>query len=185
MFMFIAAAAFVLAAAIGEIGRFPSSKKLTGYAGLGARVHSSGETHKTGGITKQGRRELRYAMIEAAWNAIKNNTFWKQKYEQLSRHMSNQKAATAIARKLLVVVWNVLSRHEVDRHADHATVGRSLLIWSWKNKLATSLGMKPIEFTAMQLDRLGIRLEKVTYGSRVYQVPIVDVPKEVSGVPNA
>jgi transposase len=176
--------AMTILAAIGEIGRFPSSKKLTGYAGLGARVHSSGETHKTGGITKQGRGELRYAMIEAAWNAIKNNAFWKQKYEQLSRHMSSQKAATAIARKLLVVVWNVLYKHETDRHADLEAVGRSLLLWSWENKLATSLGMKPIEFTAKQLDRLGIHLEKVTYCSRVYKVPIVDVTRVLSGVPN-
>jgi hypothetical protein len=147
-------------------------------------VHSSGETHKTGGITKQERRELRYAMIEAAWNAIKNNAFWKQKYEFLSRRMGKQKAATAIARKLLVVVWNVLYKHEADLHGDLEAVGRSLLLWSWENKLATSLGMKPIEFTARQLDRLGIHLEKVTYCSRVYKVPIVDGNYELSGVPN-
>jgi transposase len=118
--------AMTLLAAIGEIGRFPSAKKLVGYAGLGVRVYSSGETTKTGGITKQGRRELRYAMIEAAWNAIGNSPFWKQKYEQLARHMDNQKAATAIARKLLVVIWNVLTKHELDREADLEVVGRSL-----------------------------------------------------------
>jgi transposase len=176
--------AMTILAAIGEIGRFPSPKKLVGYAGLGVRVHSSGETYKTGGITKQGRGELRYAMIEAAWNAIKHNAFWEQKYKQLNRGMEKQKAATAIARKLLVVVWNVLSKREMDRHADMNTVGRSLLIWGWKNRLATSLGMKPIEFTAMQLNRLGIRLETVTYCSRVYQVPMVDPTTELSGVPN-
>jgi transposase len=32
-------------AAIGDITRFPSAKKLVGYAGLGASVHDSGETH--------------------------------------------------------------------------------------------------------------------------------------------
>jgi transposase len=184
--------AMTILAAIGEIGRFPSSKKLVGYAGLGARVHSSGETHKTGGITKQGRGELRYAMIEAAWNAIKHSPFWKQRYEQLSRRMGKQKAATAIARKLLVVVWSVLSKREADRHADPDVVARSMLLWSWENRLATSLRMKPIEFTAMQLNRLGIRLDKLTYRSTIYQIPIVDVTKErcaepikkVSGVPN-
>jgi transposase len=49
--------AMTILAAVGEINRFPSSKKLVGYAGLGARVYSSGETTKTGGITKQGRGE--------------------------------------------------------------------------------------------------------------------------------
>ena len=38
--------------AIGEMERFPTAKKLVGYAGLGAKVHSSGQTHRTGGITK-------------------------------------------------------------------------------------------------------------------------------------
>jgi len=98
-----------------------------GYAGLGARVYASGETSKTGGITKQGSAELRYAMIEAAWNAIDSSSFWKQKYEQLACRMNRQKAATAIARKLLVVVvWNVLSHRAVDREADLEFVGRSL-----------------------------------------------------------
>jgi transposase len=42
--------------AIGDISRFPSPKKLVGYAGLGASVHDSGKTHRTGRITKQGRK---------------------------------------------------------------------------------------------------------------------------------
>jgi transposase len=44
---------------IGDITRFPTPKKLVGYAGLGGRVHDSGQTHFTGPITKQGRKELR------------------------------------------------------------------------------------------------------------------------------
>jgi hypothetical protein len=49
-----------------------------------------------------------------------------------------------------------------------------MLIWGWKNKLATSLGMKPAEFTAIQLDKLGIELEEVVYCSRVYKLPVPD-----------
>jgi len=166
--------AMTILAAIGEIGRFPSAQKLVGYAGLGARVYASGETTKTGGITKQGRAELRYAMIEAAWNAIDSSSFWKQKYEQLACRMNHQKAATAIARKLLVVVWNVLSHHAVDREADLEFVGRSLWIWGAKNRLATSLGMKRIEFAGKQLKEMGIHLEKITYASTVYQIPVAE-----------
>jgi transposase len=51
--------AITILAAIGEIARFPSAKQLVGYAGLGARVHASGETFATGRITKAGRKELR------------------------------------------------------------------------------------------------------------------------------
>jgi transposase len=166
--------AMTILAAVGDISRFPTAKKLVGYAGLGTRVYSSGETKKTGGITKQGRGELRYAMIEAAWNAIKNSPFWKKKYEQLTRRMDSQKAATAIARKLLVVVWNVLTRRELDREIRPEKVGASLMDWGVKHRLAISLGMKREQFTAKQLEKLGIRLEKVRYCTRVYSIPTIE-----------
>ena len=50
--------ALTILAAIGEIIRFPDAKHLVGYAGLGARVHDSGQTTRRGRITKAGRREL-------------------------------------------------------------------------------------------------------------------------------
>ena len=53
-------------AAIGDIARFSSPKKRVGYAGLGSRVHDSGQTTRTGQITKAGRRDLRVALVEAA-----------------------------------------------------------------------------------------------------------------------
>lgn len=57
--------ALLLVAAIGDIHRFDTGHKLVGYAGLGARVHSSGEEHYGGRITKQGRRDIRSTMVEA------------------------------------------------------------------------------------------------------------------------
>ena len=51
--------------AIGDIRRFESPKKLVGYAGLGAGVHDSGQKHREKGITKFGRKELRWALVEA------------------------------------------------------------------------------------------------------------------------
>jgi transposase len=38
-------------AAIGEITRFASAKKLVGYSGLGASVHASGQAYRTGQVT--------------------------------------------------------------------------------------------------------------------------------------
>ena len=55
--------AMTILSAIGDISRFDSAKKLVGYAGLGARVHASGQTYRTGGLTKQGRPELRTTMM--------------------------------------------------------------------------------------------------------------------------
>ena len=59
--------------AIGDISRFPNAKHLVGYSGLGARVYASGQTHHSGGITKQGRTELRAALVEAAWAAVRGS----------------------------------------------------------------------------------------------------------------
>ena len=52
-------------AAIGDVQRFAHVKQRVGYAGLGASVHDSGHTHKTGRITKTGRREMRWVLVEA------------------------------------------------------------------------------------------------------------------------
>jgi transposase len=68
-------------AAIGDITRFPSAKHLVGYAGLGASIHSSGETHRGGRITKEGRRDLRGVMVEAAWVAVEHHPHWNVQHE--------------------------------------------------------------------------------------------------------
>lgn len=60
-------------AAIGDITRFPSAKKLVGYSGLGSSVSATGQTYRTGGITKQGRRNLRAVLVEAAWIAVEHH----------------------------------------------------------------------------------------------------------------
>jgi transposase len=118
--------------AIGDISRFPSPKKLVGYAGLGASVHDSGKTHRTGRITKQGRKDLRWALVEAAWSAVRYHPHWKAHYQRLSRRMHPNKAIVAVARKLLVVVWHVLTEATADRHADQEMVAFKLMLWAWK-----------------------------------------------------
>ena len=65
--------AMILLAAIGDSTRFPSAKQLVGYRGVGASVHASGQRYHTGRITKQGRREIRTAMVEAAWQAVRSH----------------------------------------------------------------------------------------------------------------
>jgi transposase len=55
--------AMTILAAMGDISRFPASKQLVGYAGLGARIHASGQVQRSGGITKEGRNELRTVMV--------------------------------------------------------------------------------------------------------------------------
>jgi len=148
--------AMTILGAIGEIERFPSAKKLVGYAGLGARVHASGQTHYTGGITKQGRRDLRSVMIEAAWVAVRSSAHWQTQFEHLEMRIGRQKAIVAIARKLLVVVWHVLTARAADRQAEELAVARSFMNWGTYRGLAHRLHTPRIQFVRQQLDRVGI-----------------------------
>jgi len=119
-------------AAIGDVSRFPSPKKLVGYSGLGASVHDSGKTHRTGRITKQGRKDLRWVLVQAAWAAVRHHPHWKAQFQRLSRRKHPNKAIVAIARKLLVVVWHVLTECVADRRADDEMVAFKLMLWGWK-----------------------------------------------------
>jgi transposase len=143
-------------AAIGDIQRFPTAKHLVGYAGLGARVHASGDSYRTGKISKTGRRELRTALIASAWVAVRWSDFWRSVFQSLARRLGKAKAITAVARKLLVVIWHVLSKRELDLHADPQAIARSLMNWCSVHHLAKSMGLPRIEFVRQRLAQLGI-----------------------------
>src|SRR5262249_27224293 len=121
--------AMVLLAAIGEIGRFPSAKKLVGYSGLGASGPASGPTRRTGGVTQQGRRELRAVVVEAAWVAVRRHPHWRAEFARLAARLGERKAVVAVARKLLVAVWHVLTERVADRRAEAEAVARKFMVW--------------------------------------------------------
>ena len=165
--------ALMLLAAIGDITRFPGAKQLVGYAGLGASVHASGQTYQTGHITKQGRKELRAALVEAAWMAVEHHPHWKEQFERLATRIGKKKAIVAIARKLLVIIWHVLSKQEADRHADQERVARAIMEWARNKSTATRLGLARLQFVRRELDRLGIGTEMDSFvlGGRTFHLP--------------
>lgn len=173
--------AMTILSAIGEISRFPAAKKLVGYAGLGAKVHASGQTYRGGGITKQGRRELRAALVEAAWVAVSTHPDWRQRFEKLTARMGKQKAIVAIARKLLVVVWHVLTYQQADRQADPQKVARYFLNWGRKLGAANRQDQPVATFARQQLDRVGLgqELEQVHLGY-TYTLPPSSLPQPVT-----
>ena len=166
--------AMTVLAAIGDITRFPTTKKLVGYAGLGARIHSSGETHYTGGITKQGRRELRTVLIEAAWVAVRYNPFWQAQFERL---VARKEPNKAIARMLLVVIWHVLYQHVADRHANPEKVAAYFLQWARQINAPSQFGVRTATFARQQLDKLGLGrdLTQVKLGC-LYKLPPSSLP---------
>ena len=120
------------------------------------RVHASGQTYQTGPITKQGRRELRTVLVEAAWSAVIHHPFWKAAFERLVPSLGKGKAIVAIARKLLVVVWHVLTQQVADRHAARPMVTRKVPRWGAFHGLAAQHGLSSGAFARQLLDRLGL-----------------------------
>jgi len=148
--------AMTILGAIGDIRRFEDAAHLVGYSGLGAGVHRSGKEHIDKSITKSGRKELRWALIEAAWKAVQMSAFWKQRYEELKQRRGACKAIVAIARKLLVTIWHVLADEETDRNASEEDLAWKMLLWSWSLKDEIRLGLTPKQFAKYSLMRLGV-----------------------------
>src|SRR5207253_322971 len=64
--------AYTIAAEIGDISRFATPTKLTGYTGLCPRVYQSGQSDRRGALAKNGPRYLRWALIEATMHASRH-----------------------------------------------------------------------------------------------------------------
>jgi transposase len=172
--------ALTILAAIGPIERFASAKELVGYSGLGGKVHDSGQTHRQGKITKYGRRDLRSTMVHAAQAASRSDAFWKAELARLEPRLGRNKAIVAIARRMLVVVWHVLTRREGDRHADVAKVAARFLNTIYTEIGARNLpgGMTGPEGVRHWLDQLGLgkELQRVRRGSHSYLLPQSSLP---------
>ena len=107
--------AFTIAAEIGEIERFPSPEKLTGYTGLCPRVNQSGEKDRRGPLSKHGPTYLRWALLEATMHALRHPAY-SERYERTKRRLGKQRGAKVaqvdIARRLAHAIWHMLSRKE-------------------------------------------------------------------------
>jgi transposase len=100
------------AAEIGEVARFASPRKLIGYAGLAPRINQSGERSRTGALSKAGSRTLRWAAVEAAHQAWRPTNPWHELYTELAARHGKNPAKSAVARKVLIASWHVLSRDQ-------------------------------------------------------------------------
>jgi transposase len=107
----IVAATFL--AAIGDIGRFESPRKLVGYLGLDPRVRQSGSGPATHGrISKQGSMRARHALVEASWSTVRQPGPIRAFYERIRARRGHQVAVVAAARKLACLFWCLLSREQ-------------------------------------------------------------------------
>jgi transposase len=102
-----------LMAAIGQIQRFANPDKLAAYIGLNPSVYHSGDGPVFHGrITKRGRSNARHLLVEAAWQTVRSPGPLRAFYERVRAKRGNHIAAVAVARKLTVIIWHLLTKGE-------------------------------------------------------------------------
>lgn len=124
--------AFAILAAIGHIDRFPWPDKLAAYGGLVPRQHQSGDRNFHGHITKAGNPLLRWLMVEAARAAIRWDPHWRQVHDRIARRRGSNIAVVAVARRLLVLVWHLLTKKDIYRYLQPQTFVTKLQNWAYR-----------------------------------------------------
>lgn len=108
----IGTAAAVIAA-VGDISRFSSPRELVAYLGLDPKVRQSGsEPARYGRISKRGNAQARSMLVEAAWIAVRSPGPLRAFGERTRARRGAQVAAVAVARKLVVLCWHLLTKEE-------------------------------------------------------------------------
>jgi transposase len=107
--------AYTIAAEIGDIARFDSPRKLSGYSGLCPRVYQSGESDRRGPLAKQGPKYLRWALVEASVHASTHPTY-RERYQRTKLRLGKQRGAKVaqvdLARRLAEAIWHMLHRNQ-------------------------------------------------------------------------
>ncbi len=98
----------VVVSELGDVRRFRSQNEVVQYAGLAPGQRQSAARSVDLGITKEGSRLLRWALVELAWRLVSKTRRWGSTYESLKRRLGPKKAIVAVARRVLCVLVSLL-----------------------------------------------------------------------------
>ena len=107
-------------------GGFPPSASWSAIW-LDPRVYQSGSAPATGGhISKQGSASTRWALVEAAWSAVRQPGPQHAFYQRLRARRGHGIAVVASARKLACLFWFLLTRGEDYAHQQPSLTAKKL-----------------------------------------------------------
>ncbi len=110
------------------------------------------------------------------WSAVRYHPYWKAEFERLTRRMPDNQAIVAVARKLLVALWHVLTDRVADQHADPLRVATKLMRWAWQLTDQQRGGWTSRQFIRYHLLRLhlGDDLTHLRYGNMPRRIASVE-----------
>ena len=114
--------------AIGDVNRFKTPNQLASYFGLTPRLSQSADKSYSGRITKAGTAYGRWLAIEAAQSLALSGSPITASYYKIKNKKGHNIAVTALARKLIVVVWHMLKKKQPYRYAKPERVAEKLKV---------------------------------------------------------
>jgi transposase len=110
----------VVLSELGDFRRFSAQRKTTAYTGLAPGTRQSDGRKKDLGITKEGSRLLRWAMIQAAWRLVGHTRRWGFLYDRLKQRCGPKKAIVAVARRIWCMIVSMLNSGQKYRLSSEA-----------------------------------------------------------------
>ena len=103
---------------LGDVRRFRSQKRAAADSGLVPGQRESAGRRRETGITKEGSRILRWALVETAWRLVYHSRRWGSVFEALCKRRGKKRAIIAVARRLLCMMVAMLQsgrRYQAER----------------------------------------------------------------------
>ena len=113
-------------AVLGEVERFRDAAHAASYLGLVPSTHQSGKHCYHGPITKQGHRQARALLVQAAHHVRTHPGPLGAFFRRVAKRRGYTVAVVATARKLVVIAWHMLKSNEPYRYAQPQTVEAKL-----------------------------------------------------------
>ncbi len=105
-------------AALGDIGRFGDGDHAASYLGLVPSTRQSAHRTYHGPITRTGNSHARWVLVQAAQHVSRHPGPLGHSFRRLAKRKGRNVAVVAIARKLVVIAWHMLTANEPYRYAE-------------------------------------------------------------------
>jgi transposase len=115
-----------LLAALGDISRFRDGDHAASYLGLVPSTRQSAHRTYHGPITRTGNSHARWVLVQAAQHVARHPGPLGHTFRRLAKRKGRNIAVVAIARKLVVIAWHMVTTNEPYRYAEPRSTAAKL-----------------------------------------------------------